>query len=57
MYRLMLEFEKIRATPVDRGYNAGINFGKVVADSEDPRTEDTGGGGGSTKRKMGCWFC
>ena len=50
-------FEPKRATPVARGRNKGLNFGKVVADSEDPGTGDTGGGYGGAGRKLKFWNC
>ena len=57
MYGLMVGFEPKRATPVARGRNKGLNFGKVVADSEDPGTGDTGGGYGGAGRKLKFWNC
>ena len=52
MYSLIVAFEPTRATPVARGRNKGLNFGNVVADSEDPGTGDTGGGDGGAGRKL-----
>ena len=46
MYELMVTFDSTRATAVDRGHNKGLNFGNVVAESEDIGTGDTSGGGG-----------
>ena len=57
MYRIVVAFESTRATIVAGGRNKGMNFRNVFADSEDPGTGDTSGGGNGAGRKLEFWQC
>ena len=57
MYRIVVAFEPTRVTLMARGHNKGMNFRNVFADSEDPGTGDTSGGGNGAKGKLDFWHC
>ena len=46
MYGIMVAFEPMRATPVSRGRNEGLNLRNVDAKSETTGYRYHGGGGG-----------
>ena len=50
MYRLMVVFYPMRATPVARGRNEGLNFWNVVSDSKGTGNGDPGGGSNAGKK-------
>ena len=54
MYRLMVEFEPIRATPVSGGHNEVMNFGNVAVEYETSEDRDHGSGG-DIERNLECW--
>ena len=56
MYRPMVAFESMRATPVAGRRNKGLNIGNVVSNSKVTGDGDHIDGGG-IEIKLKCWHC